>query len=341
MRNFIKKELSFLILLMLPFVILLMLYIQFDPFQVVKKYSKYHFTPVDLNRDYISTEVFLVNRQKYKYNSFIFGSSRAVSFNPDSWSKHLNKQAVPFVFDATAESLYGIYTKLKFLEKEKTKIDNVLILFCRNAYFYDKNYEDHLCIKHPYISDESWIKFHLSFFKAYLNLKFLMGYYSYLITHKESPLTHGIVQNRGFSLDYKTNHISLVLWENQLKKDQKKYYESRKDLFYKRMGEKFESVQRIKENHMKMLNSIKEILERHHSNYKIILSPIYDQVKFSPQDKEVFIRIFGEHLYDFTGKNFITENDTNWYETFHFRPFIADSIMNIIYSENSNSVNWK
>lgn len=341
MGKFIKSGLSFLALLLLPLIILVVLYVHFDPFQVVRKYSTYQYTPVDLNRDYISTEIFLANRQEYDYNSFIFGSSRATAFSPDSWSEHLYERAVPFVFDATAESVFGIYTKLKFLDKEKTNIENVLIIFCRNACFKNKNYNDHLRIKHPKISGESWIKFHLVFFKAYCNFKFLLGYHSYLITSKENSFTHGIVQNRGISVDYITNHITLFLWENELIEDSKKYYESRRDIFYEQKGERFEPDQKIEDNVMKMFVEIRDILERNHSNYKVILSPIYDQVRFSVKDKDNLREIYGDHLYDFTGKNFITENDTNWYETFHFRPFIADSIMNIIYSENNTGNNWR
>jgi len=341
MRRFFKTGLSFLFLLLCPFVTLLMLYIHFDPFQVVKKYTTYQFSPVDLNRDYISTEVFLANRQKYNYNSFIFGSSRATSFNPDSWAKYLNEYAVPFTFDATAETVYGINTKLKFLEKEGTDLDNILILLCRNAYYVTENYNDHLGIKHPKVSGESTMNFQYSFFKAYFNLKFLMGYYSYLLLGRESILTHGIIQHKGLSLDYKTNDITPISWDNELQMNSKKYYEVRKEIFYNREGEQFENNQEINETCLDMLMEIRDILERNHSNYKIILSPIYDQIKFPTRDKEILVEIFGDHLFDFTGKNFITENYTNWYESFHFRPFVADSILNIIYKGNNDNKMWR
>ncbi len=332
MNKFVKDSLLFIVVLLIPALILTLLYLHFDPFKVLKKYKTYSYTTIEPNRDYISTEIFLANREKYKYNSFIFGSSRAVSFNPASWLKHLDEQSAPFVFDASGESLFGIYKKLKFLENEKTDIKNVLILFCRNACFKYNNHDDHLGIKHPKVSGESWTKFHLVFLKAYFNLKFLLGYYSFLITKKQNIFTQGIIQDKGVSIDYNTNHIKLDTWENQLNKDPQKYYESRSNIFYKREGERYEPDQKMEENQIKMLIEIREILERNHTDYKIILSPIYDQVRFSIKDKEILLEIFGDHLYDFTGKNFITENDTNWYEIYHFRPFIADSIMNIIYS---------
>lgn len=325
----------------MPFLILASLYLYFDPFKIIKKHKTFSYTTTEPNRDYISTEIYSANKEKYKYNSFILGSSRSIAFNPESWLKYLDKQAVPFSFDASGESLFGIYTKLKFLESEKTDIRNVLILFCRNACFESENHTDHLGIKHPKVSGESWFKFHFAFFKAYFNLKFLMGYYSFLITGKQNILTHGIIQDKGISIDYKTNHINLDTWDNQIAEDPIKYYESRREVFYKRDGESFEPYQEIGPPTHKMLIEMKEILERNSSNYKIVLSPIYDQVKFSVKDKQILQEIFGDHLYDFTGKNFITENDTNWYEIYHFRPFIADSIMNIIYSDNSEGNKWR
>ena len=332
MKKSVKSGLLFFALLLIPGLLLTALYLHFDPFKVVKKYTTYSYTPVSPNRDYISTEIFLENRQKFKYDSFIFGSSRAISFSPGSWIKHLEKGAVPFVFDASGESLFGIYTKLKFLEKEGTDINNVLILFCRGAFLNYKNYDHHLIIKHPKVSGESLAKFHFVFFKAYFNLRFLLGYYSFLIIEKYNLFTKGIIQYNGVSIDYNTNQIKLDTLENQLIKDPTKYYGTRSNIFYKRKGEVLEPVPEINQNSLIMLIEIRGILERNNSNFKIILTPIYDQIKFSVKDKEILLSIFGDHLYDFTGKNFITENDTNWYETDHFRPFIADSIMNIIYS---------
>ena len=80
-----------------------------------------------------------------------------------------------------------------------------------------------------------------------------------------------------------------------------------------------------------MLREIKKILVKHNTRYKIILSPIYDQMKFSSDDLRVLREIFGNNLYDFTGQNWITQSKYNWYETKHFRTYIGDSILNVIY----------
>lgn len=341
MKKNLRDKLLFLALIFVPGLILILLYLHFDPFQVIKKYDTYTYFPIEPNRDFISTQNYLTRQPRYEYNSFIFGSSRATSFDPDSWIKYLDTGSIPYCFDAAGESIFGIYTKLKFLDGEKADIKNVLILFCRGAFSKFKNHNDHLGVKHPKVSGESWFKFHFIFIETYLNLKFLLGYYSFLFTQETNFFTKGIIEDKGITIDPISNHIRMNLWENQLKKDKSQYYESRRNIFYKRKGEMFESDQSIQEIQLKMLTEIKEILERNHTNYRIILSPVYDQIKFSAQDKKILIDLFRENLYDFTGENFITINDTNWYEIYHFRPFIADTILNIVYSSDSISDKWR
>ena len=331
MNLFFRKVFLFLLILITPGLILISLYIYSDPFRVVKKYEVWDDSPVPLNRDYVSTELFLKNKDIYHYNSFVFGSSRSISFGANSWKNHLDKTARPFKFDASGEGLVGIYQKIKFLDGQHCKLDNVLILLCRDAFDFTKNNGRHLVIKHPATSGESWIKFHFTFLKAFFNFKFLLGYYSFIISGKESILTHGIVQENSVSLTNKTNQLKLDVLENSLKKDSKKYYLDRKELFYDRKGESYMVRNMIKEKQFKMLSEISEILQKNKTKYRIILTPLYDEIKFSPQDKRILTEIFGNNLYDFTGCNFITMNITNWYETDHYRPFVADSMMNIIY----------
>ncbi|MCU4173884.1 hypothetical protein [Carboxylicivirga sp. N1Y90] len=339
MRKFYIKIVVFGTALVIPLLVFIGLYIHFDPFKIVGEYDTFYDTEIVPNRDYISTEIFL--DQKYDYNSFIFGSSRAIAFKARSWEKYLDENAKPFVFDASGESLFGIYKKIKFLEKRGTNLDNVFILFCRNGVCINDNYDEHLNIKHPLVSEESWFKFHFTFFKSYFELKFLLGYYSYMITGQESALTSGIIQDGGISIDYENNQILLDTLDLQINSNTAKYYKENRHIFYEQENESYEEEQKLQASHIEMLKEIKEILERNNTKYKVVLSPIYDQVKFSPEDKSSLKMVFGDHLYDFTGENFITSDYTNWYETFHYRPFIADSIMNIVYSDTIDVKQWR
>ncbi len=80
-----------------------------------------------------------------------------------------------------------------------------------------------------------------------------------------------------------------------------------------------------------MLKEIKRILKKNNTNYKVVLTPLYEQIKYNPTDLIFLKNLFGSNLYDFSGKNSYTENQTNYYESSHFKPVIGDSILAIIY----------
>ena len=81
-----------------------------------------------------------------------------------------------------------------------------------------------------------------------------------------------------------------------------------------------------------MLTEISRLLHLHHTQYKVVISPLYDQIKFNPSDLQVLQEIFGrQNVYDFSGSNAITSDYHNYYEESHFRPVIAQRLMDSIY----------
>ena len=77
---------------------------------------------------------------------------------------------------------------------------------------------------------------------------------------------------------------------------------------------------------------MRDILVKNHTNFKIVISPLYDQRKLNPQDLSRLNEIFGPgHIYDFSGKNSFTGDYHNYYETSHYRLPVTDSIISMIY----------
>lgn len=332
MLGFFKRLMIFVSIGSIPLILLMFGYFYFDPFKVLYDYDDYSYPYVIPNRDYVSTEVLLKNKKKYGYNSFIFGSSRALAYSPDSWKRHLNEDASPFMFDASGETIYGICTKLKFLDSVNIPIDNALIIFCRDGIFDSyKNPKEHLNIKHPLTSGESKMFFQLAFIKAYLNLKFLMSFYDYTAFRNFRPYMTGYIEYRKIKYDTETNGLSILDQENEISQNAQEYYLKRKDLFYKRNGATVDTIQRIEPEYLSLLIETKRLLEKNETNYKIVLGPIYDQMKFSKEDVQILREIFQDRVFDFTGENQFTRDDRNWYETYHYRGFIGDSIMAKIY----------
>src|SRR5574338_965514 len=96
-KYFLKRVGFFLI----PFFIVLISFFILDPFKILYDYANYSGSFIQLNRDVISSKTFIKNYDKYKYNSFIFGSSRTVAFKTWDWKNHLDSSSVPFSFDAS------------------------------------------------------------------------------------------------------------------------------------------------------------------------------------------------------------------------------------------------
>ena len=332
MKRFIKNIATFFLLALIPLLLLTIGYFYYDPFQVLRPYRDYSNQYVISNRDYISTETFIKNKDRQNYNSFIFGSSRTLGFRASSWINYLPKGAKPFSFDASGESIYGIYKKIKFLDSLNIRPENALIVLCRDdAFSHDGNHEGHIFIKDPRTSGESALRFQLKFFKAYLNIKFLSCFYAYTFTRHYQPYMAGYIERRKVAYDTITNELTLTDLNEELRQNTERYYATRANIFYERTGERKDSISRINKKHLYMLTEVKRILEKNKTSYKVVLSPLYDQIKFNDADLSLLKDLFGSRLYDFSGKNSFTEAKTNYYEAYHFRPNVGDSIFRMIY----------
>jgi hypothetical protein len=304
-----------------------------DPFKVLWYYDDFSNAKVISNRDYISTSMFNRNYKTYKYNSFIFGSSRTIAFKTTTWKKYLKSNDNPFVFDASAESIYGIYTKMIYLDNLDVDIKNAIILICRDVSFnHTTNHSGHLFIKHPATSRENWVSFQFEFLKAYLSPKFITRYYNYLLKGKFETSMVNYINNQEIVSNPITNDLYIIDQEKELENNPEKYYKERDYLFYKRNGEVVDSVDHITAEYAFMLKEIKRIMIKHQTNYKIILSPLFDQTTYTSADKLFLKSLFENNLYDFSGKNFFTESKYNFYEQSHFRPTVGDSIFSIMYN---------
>jgi hypothetical protein len=79
---------------------------------------------------------------------------------------------------------------------------------------------------------------------------------------------------------------------------------------------------------------IANVFKEHNTNYKIVISPLYDQMRLDSLSLNRIDYIFGpENVYDFSGINRFTEPVYNYYESSHYRPHVAKQILEIIYSE--------
>lgn len=333
-----KTTTTFLIklsLLSIPVLFIVLLYLLTDPFKVLYHYSSYYNSGkacyITLNRDYVSTETFKRKYGTYQYDSFIFGSSRSFFYRVADWKKQISSDRC-YHFNSAAESMYGIYKKVMFLKERNVHIANALLVLDHSLLNQTENSQGHLFVKHPDLSGESKLSFQVDFFKAYCSPPFLGSYTMFKVFNLRSDLLDMHI----WDYDPISNELRLTHDEDVIKNDQEKYYRERRFQFYKRDTTQYYSTVIIKDEQKSMLNEIAQKFKSDHTKYKVIISPLYDQLKLNATDLASLQTIFGkETVFDFSGINEITNNKYNYYETSHYRPSVTGMIIQEIYRNGS------
>ena len=254
------------------------------------------------------------------YNSFILGSSRSQFYYVNDWKQHLDYDATCFHFNQSADNLLGTVQRVKYLFKRFSRIDNLLLIM-DHEFLSDETPEKGLLRIMPYqVSGyKNYVAFHWEFFRSFYTIKFW----------KDNQL-----KNPGcYCPMYNENYLYEA--EEQINKDSKRYYESLASFakLYPRNPNEQIGTPVISSKQKKLLEELASILRCHpETEYRIIISPLYDQLKLNPKDSLEFVRLFGtSRFYDFSGKNDLTEENLNYYENSHYRPSLCARIMDIVY----------
>lgn len=332
MNKFIKRLLIFFIPLLILGAATVGSFYLLDPFKILNDYGEFNNSLVAYNEDYVATERFLKNKDKY--NSFILGSSRAgVGFNTDVWKKKLEKNDNAFSYTASNESIFGIVGKLRLIDEVKGRLDNVLLVIDLDRTFKKTiNSNGHLYIKHPRVSNESQKAFTYEYLQDYIFTGFFVAYLDYKIFGIERGYMDKFLIFKNKNQEQKYVAFNVLEWEHHIESNTDKYYEDRKDIFYKRNGTEQVHKVLIQSKSKEYLNEIKNIFDTYKTHYKVVISPLYDQKKINVEDLNTLNLIFGaENVFNFSGKNSITEDIQNYYEDSHYRVHIGSEIVEEIY----------
>ncbi len=326
-----RKFLLHLLYVSIPFLGLIVSFLILDPFKIIYHYDNYiDNSNVVPNRDYVSTQYFIDNYKSYNYNSFMFGSSRTAGIYIDDWKKYLPNNSSPYSFDASGESIYGIWKKVRLLDSLHVPINNALLLICPTTTFQQEdNVYTYIGIKHPSLSNE-YVKFYKIHLEAYLHPNFFIPYFDYLLFKKYKPYMEGVIDLRSVNYVEITNDLRLVHSDLELQSDSLDYYKSRENLFYSRNFSEIQyRQQQLSVRQKMMLEEIKSIFIKHKTDYKILITPLYDQIKLHKNDSLYLHSIF-DNIYDYSGQNSITNNRYNFYEDSHFKPYVGRIILSEI-----------
>lgn len=326
------KSRIFSLIVTLTFLIIVMgaSYALIDPFGVIFKDPNQSI--IATNREYISLHNYLKSKSQ-NIDSFILGSSRTLGFNPKDWQTYLPTNSIAFSFDSSAENYEGIYQKLLYLEDSNTKMKNVLIVLCPDT-FFEESQEHYLFRKHYLLSGESYIDYHITFFRAFYNPKLVLSLFKYLF-ESESEKSRNILfrSSSRITYDKMNNHIELIGIQQRIQTDSVSYYQSLEKEFSQALSiSKSEYKPRIGREILSKLIEIQSILDNSETDYKVVISPLWSKLKIHPDDLKVINSIFkAENVFDFSGKNQFTSNQSNYYESSHFKESVGKKILKIIY----------
>lgn len=333
MRTFLRTLSLFLI----PFLALLVLYFVWDPFRVVYHHAPYYKDGdfIGINRGYASTMTYTEQKDLYKYDSFIFGNSRSISFRSEDWKQFLPDSSSCFHFDASGGSVLGLYEKLSYIDRCGGTIRNALFVI-DNSLLDRYEMDGHLFEPAPVLKGNNfqyWMKFHMDNIKAFLTPSFFFAVVDFSLFRKMRPYMGFMVDDRPVVYKCKTNDIYNE--EAEMKMSSGEYYnQDRLKVFENAQFPGEQSTYSLNDRKIALLHKIKDILNEHNTSYKIVISPLYDQVKLNKETIQVLCAIFGDNnVYDFSGPNKWNADYHNYYEAWHFRPHVARELMSLIYIE--------
>ncbi|MBD2767379.1 hypothetical protein IC235_05685 [Hymenobacter sp. BT664] len=323
------------LLLSLPFLPVLATYIVFDPFRVLYSYQKFDEPFIVIpNRDYISTQMYLNTYKQRPYSSFILGNSRTMSFMIRDWTPYIG-DTLAFHYDASGESLYGIWRKLLFLEQHGSTLKNVLLVVDHQLLEKVSDEEGHIFRKDPRTTGEFPLSFQLSFLKAYLSDLFFYKYLRYRITGKFVPEMGDALGNRRIDYDPVTNDLTLPDINAEIKRDSLGFYAHNTRLRGRKPGVAHAVIGAAQ---LRELIAICNIFKRHRTNFHFVISPLYQQQQLNPADLTILQRTFGANrIHDFSGVNEFTAFVGNYYEESHYRPHVGRQILKRVYAPSINA----
>ncbi|WP_452221014.1 hypothetical protein [Lacinutrix salivirga] len=332
MTRFIKK----IALFCLPLIILAGLGINLDLLKVFKSYDTLYDNNniVTINRTLASTKILLKHRDVAHYNAFVFGSSRSQAFKAEHWEQYLPENASTFHYDGMSEGIYNIYKKLEFLDSQKFDINYALIIIDRSTLLGTEKQLSHLQINPIIFNDISKFNFYCTNLKASLNPKLIVAYLDYSVFKTHRNYMQSYIRRYKYPDTFTPIYNDSYYGNDKLiAEDSLGYYKKmyKKNFFRERPATNYKKLE-VTNKELKLLKAIKTILNKHNTSYKIVISPIYDQIPMEKEQLTVLQSIFKtENVYDFSGINSFTTPISNYYEYSHFRPHVANKILDSIY----------
>lgn len=324
MKRFIRN----ILLVFSPCIILLGWYIIDDPFMMYWKYDNLYECGQRkqcVNDTYRGIRWMNQYDDSMHYNSFIIGSSRSDFYYVDEWKKYLGDNAACFHFNQSGDNLLGTLLRTQYLYNHYAPIDNILFIMDKEYLEDMKPHKGHL-FRQPWQVTQEWDFFSYNWecVRAFYTIEYQRKYWN--IDKEEARLPYYYIP------EYNEVHKDGA--EALLDSDPNAYYATL-DRYYRLYKRNYtDSVANpvIKKEQRNALEQLHALLIKGNTDYRIVISPLYDQIALNPADVRILLDIFGEDkVFDFSGVNEYTNEVTNYYEVSHYRPKLCNVLLKQIY----------
>lgn len=318
---------------MLPFLGMILWYVIADPFMVVRRYSDY-FPQQSFrscaNDAFRGIRLMDLYKDSVSYDSFILGSSRSDFYYVDDWKRYIGDSASCFHFNQSGDNLLGAFQRLKYLYERFDAIDNVLLIMDHEFLSMVTPKEGPLFVAPYQVTDEKdFLSFHWSFFRTFYSVDYQKRYWS----EGETDPSGG-----GYYIA-ELNELHKPEADMSIEKNPSLYYSSIPDMYklYKRDSVQTVGAPVIRDEQKRLLRSMANMMVDHNTDFRVIYSPLFDQVKLNPSDSLFLSRVFSPRcFFDFSGMNEYTADTLNYYENSHYRPLLCTKILKVVYNQIDN-----
>ena len=308
----------------MPLWISIILYVIIDPWKIIWNYDSY--LDIKVNAGYRSYKL-LTAHDSIPYNSFIIGSSRSQQYPVQEWELLLaDTNATGFHLDQSGDCIYGALERLEYVYQHLPEIRHVLLIVDHN-FLEGTNPPTgaQFCTPWQMTKSNDFLKFQLSCFRFLFTKNGL-----------ELLLDFGEVKTLLPYYFDERNEPHLVGKEWALTCDPEYYYSHLilQDVYKLYPRDSIEEIGAaiITPKCIELLSHMQNLFDINQTEYKVVVSPLFDQVKLNPVDKHILDSIFGgENVFDYSGINAYTKDTLNYYESSHYRPQLAKQVMREVY----------
>jgi hypothetical protein len=304
----------------LPILLLMAVYVWTDPFCNLRGFD---INNVDAtNREYLSTELFLRNKDNYSYDSFVFASSRGGGINTYTWKMYLPEGAQPYLFQAWSETLMGIQMKMQYIQENKIPMRHALVLIDIPGTFAKKQLpSESLSIKHYLFTGQPrWVYNGIQFYNFIQSPSLWVNSIEGTLKHEKCPFTSDTITN-DYDVKNKGDYAILPA------QDSLKYCSNmtRQTFFDKIANKSEQDIQMaqpiITDAFVSQLRDIKLIFDQNKTDYHILITPAYCYTSqyINSADLCILQEIFGyDRVHDYSAPNELNMDYNNFSDPAHF-----------------------